>query len=612
MCGIVGGVSERNVVSVILEGLHRLEYRGYDSVGIAVIDETQNLIRMRSVNRVTTLMEDCKSHNFKGNIGIGHTRWATHGGVTKHNAHPHFSHNTVAVVHNGIIENYSQKKIELKALGYEFVSETDTEVIAHLVHFHHIKKHKSLLQSIQDITKELVGGYALGVISQTSPNEIICISNKAPLTLGVGINEMYFASDVMALLPVTNKIIHLEDGDIAVLKLNEYSIYNHTGEKIKRSPVTSSLSALGAELGKYRHFMQKEIFEQPLAISDTLQYLGTTFDADKFGAKAIDIFKQINCIQIIACGTSYNAGMVAKYWFEEIVNFPCSVDIASEYRYKNVIVNHNQLFIFISQSGETADTLACIKHIHELNLHNTLAICNVAESSITRLSTLNIITKAGVEIGVASTKAFSTQLITLLYLSCTLAKIHNKLSKDTEEELVNQFNTLPAIITKTLSIETEMKRIAQDLKHKEHLLLIGRNVMYPIALEGALKIKEISYIHAESYASGELKHGPLSLIDKNMPIICLAPSKILYDKTMSNIEEVLARHGIVYILTDNPTHNLPDCHMNTVIDIPSNTSKYLLPIIYVVPLQLLAYHTALAKGTDVDKPRNLAKSVTVE
>ncbi|MBY0379782.1 MAG: glutamine--fructose-6-phosphate transaminase (isomerizing) [Burkholderiales bacterium] len=610
MCGIVGGISERNIVPVILEGLSRLEYRGYDSVGVAIVDKGGKLARERCVNRVKSLIEQCNAKKFKGLVGIGHTRWATHGGVTETNAHPHFSNNTIALVHNGIIENYAEKREELKQKGYIFTSQTDTEVIVHLVYSHYIKN-KNLLEAVKLAINQLTGAFAIGVINCENPHEIICTSKGAPLVIGVGINEMYFASDISALLPVTQKVVYLQDGDIAKLTLENFTIYDKHSQLVIREVCLSKLSVNATELGQYRHYMQKEIFEQPLAIADTLKYMGHKFDSNIFGAEALDIFKSIERIQIVACGTSYNAGCVAKYWFEEIAGIACSVDIASEYRYRKIVPNNKELVINISQSGETADTLACIKYIHELGMLNTLSICNVPESSLVRLSKLHILTQAGPEIGVASTKAFTTQLVVLLYLVFTLAKVRGKLDQELEQEAINNIRQLPNLIISILKLEPQLESIAQELKYKEHALFLGRHTMYPISVEGALKIKEISYIHAESYAAGELKHGPLSLIDKNMPVFLLMPHGILLDKVKSNAQEVLARQGTVYLITDSNDEICNTCHKVVKLD-TAKVADYLLPIIYVVPLQLLAYHTGVAKGTDVDKPRNLAKSVTVE
>ena len=608
MCGIIGGISERSVVPIILEGLSRLEYRGYDSVGIAVIDSSKKLIRERVTGRVIALTELCKSKNIKGVAGIGHTRWATHGEVSEQNAHPHFSNNKIALVHNGIIENYAELRDELIKKDYYFDSQTDTEVIVHLIHSLYAG---SLIEAVRMAVKLLHGAYAIGVMCNDNPQQLVCARNGSPLVLGIGINEMFFASDISALLPVTQKVVYLEDGDTAKIEIGKYTIWDNTGKLVKRKTNISELSIGQTELGVYRHYMQKEIFEQPNAIAETLQLLGTNFDPQNFGAEAEETFKYIDKVQIIACGTSLNAGHVAKYWIEEFANIECVIEIASEYRYRKIPASSHTLVVNISQSGETADTLASVKYAHELGMKNSLSICNVPESSLVRLSKLSILTQAGPEIGVASTKAFTTQLVVLLYLAFTLAKVKGLLSKDEEVFIIDEMRKLPHLVIDILSLEDKIKSIARELEHKQHALFLGRNTMFPIAAEGALKLKEISYIHAEAYAAGELKHGPLALIDIEMPSIVLMPSHILMDKTKSNVQEVLARKGVVYLFTDAGGDDSIKCHK--VIHMPTNSvPHYLLPILYTVPLQLLAYHTALIKGTDVDKPRNLAKSVTVE
>ena len=610
MCGIIGGVSERNVVPIILEGLSRLEYRGYDSVGIAVINDDNELARQRVTSRVAALKEICLANKFKGKNGIGHTRWATHGGVTTNNAHPHFSKNTIALVHNGIIENYEIIRDDLIKAGYLFESETDTEVIVHLIHSFY-KKTKNLLSAVKEAIAKLKGAYAIGVISKDNPEQLVCARNGSPLVLGVGIDEMFFASDISALLPVTQKVVYLEDGDVAEIGLYSYNIWDSKGANITRNINISELSVGLTDLGHFRHYMQKEIFEQPNAIRQTLQSLGNTFEADKFGKEALQVFKSIDKVQIIACGTSLNAGHVAKYWIQEFANIECVVEIASEYRYSKIPVAKNTLIVNISQSGETADTIASVKYAHELGMLNTLSICNVAESSLVRLSKLSILTQAGPEIGVASTKAFTTQLVVLLYLTFTLAKVRGKLSGHEEHEIIEEMRKLPQHIIHVLEMESEIKQIAQELESKQHALFLGRNTLYPVAVEGALKLKEISYIHAEAYAAGELKHGPLALIDDAMPSVILMPSTMLMDKTKSNVQEILARKGQVYLFSDIKADASVGCHK--VIHMPTGeVPHYLIPILYTVPLQLLAYHTAVIKGTDVDKPRNLAKSVTVE
>jgi len=609
MCGIVGGLSERNIVPIILEGLSRLEYRGYDSAGIAIINSSNKLTRERVTGRVAQLSEICKKSDFRGFSGIGHTRWATHGGVSIDNAHPHFSHDKIALVHNGIIENYALLREELMAKGYKFESETDTEVIVHLIHSFYIKN-KNLLLSVRQAIKQLHGAYAIGVLCLDNPEEVVCARLGSPLVLGIGIGEMFFASDISALLPVTQKVVYMEDGDIAVINRGNYKVYDADEKEVVRKTNISELSVNQTELGTYRHYMQKEIFEQPDAIADTLNSLGNNFNAHVFGGEATEIFKRIDKVQIIACGTSYNAGMVAKYWIEDFANLECRVDIASEYRYGKPPSRPDTLIVSLSQSGETADTLASIKYAHDLGMTNSLAICNVAESSLVRLSKLSVLTKAGPEIGVASTKAFTTQLVVLFYLANALAKAKECLTKGDEEERIRQIRRLPQLIVDTFVLEPKLKLIAKEMEYKQHALFLGRNTLYPIAMEGSLKLKEISYIHAEAYAAGELKHGPLALIDKEMPTIVLMPGNLLHDKVKSNVQEVLARQGVVYLFTDESDDIADKCHR--VIQMPGNIAEYLLPIVYTIPLQLLAYHTAITKGTDVDKPRNLAKSVTVE
>lgn len=608
MCGVVGGIGERNVVSVILEGLSRLEYRGYDSVGVAVIDDDGNLMRERVTGRVRQLTELCQQTKFKAHIGIGHTRWATHGGVSETNAHPHFSKDTLAIVHNGIIENYAELRNELIQKGYVFDSETDTEVIVHLVHSIYVET-KDLLAALKQAITRLHGAYAIGLINRENPQEILCARAGSPMVIGLGIEENYFASDVSALLPVTQKFVYLEEGDIARITIDGYQIWDNMANPVTRQVNISELSAAATELGHYRHYMQKEIFEQPKAIADTMQHLGNSFDPAIFGAEAENIFKSINNVQIIACGTSYNAGSIAKYWIEEFANLECAVDIASEYRYRKIPANKDTLVISISQSGETADTMASIKYAIELGMVNTLAICNVPESSLIRLSKLKVLTQAGPEIGVASTKAFTTQLVVLLYLAFTLAKVRGQLHD--ESEVIEQVRRLPHLVVEALSVEDEIKQIAKEFEYKHNALFLGRHTMAPVAMEGALKLKEISYIHAESYAAGELKHGPLALIDKDMPVIVAMPHNLLADKVKSNVQEVLARQGQVYLFTDKEDELSKQCYRTIVIPV-KGIPPYLAPIIYTIPMQLLAYHTAIAKGTDVDKPRNLAKSVTVE
>ena len=569
MCGIVGGVSERNVVPIILEGLSRLEYRGYDSAGLAVIDEKKNLNRQRVTGRVNQLIDECKKSGINGMVGIGHTRWATHGEVNIENAHPHFSHDMLAIIHNGIIENYAELKEELKKQGYKFESQTDTEVVIHLIHSRYVKTH-DLLQSVKDTVAKLRGAYAIGVICKDNPDQLVCVRLGAPLVIGVGINEMFFASDISALLPVTQKVVYLEDGDIAAIKKDSWVIYDKDNRQIERKVFISDLSIGQTDLGQYRHYMQKEIFEQPQGVADTLKSLGNHFVPEIFGNAAKGIFEIISKIQILACGTSYNASMVAKYWIEEFAGLDCAIDIASEYHYRKIPSDPNTLIVNISQSGETADTISCVKYAHSLDMTNSLSICNVAESSLVRLSKLSVLTKAGPEIGVASTKAFTTQLIVLFFLANTLAKVRGRLSDSEEQERVKQIRRLPQLIVDTLALEDKIKIMAKEIEYKHHALFLGRHTLYPVAIEGALKLKEISYIHAEGYAAGELKHGPIALIDKDMPVITMLPTKLLYDKMKSNIQEVLARQGVVYLFTDADDDVTRRCHM--VINMPTKDS----------------------------------------
>lgn len=612
MCGIVGGIAKNNLVPIMLDGLSRLEYRGYDSVGIAVVNAKNELQRARIVKGgVKDLAKLCDREAIAGCIGIGHTRWATHGAVNLENTHPHFSSNTLAVVHNGIIENYAELKVELQNFGYTFDSHTDTEVIIHMVHYYY-EQSTNLLDAVQQTIKRLNGAYAIAVMCKNSPQEIICARFGSPLVIGVGIDEMFLASDIYALLPVTQKVVYLEDGDVAKLELTQFSVFDQNGVAVKREINLSALNASQTDLGQYRHYMQKEIFEQPDAIANTLLSLGTEFTPLVFGKEASQIFADIDAVQIIACGTSYNAGLVAKYWIEEIANLACNVDIASEFRYRKIVVNKKALVINISQSGETADTLACIKYVQELGMLNTLSISNVAESSLSRISKLRILTHAGREIGVASTKAFTTQLVVLLYLAFTLAKVKGRFSEVDERVWIKRMLHLPQLVLQTLSLEPILKNVAKEFADKQHALFLGRHTLYPIAIEGALKLKEISYIHAESYAAGELKHGPLALIDKEMMVVVLMPSQVILDKVKSNVQEILVREGKVFLFTDCINDEVSMSCYKTISMPFSEIHEYLIPIIYTIPLQLLSYHTALIKGTDVDKPRNLAKSVTVE
>lgn len=625
MCGIVAAIcnnkdkdknnnaSNSNVVPILLEGLKKLEYRGYDSAGIAVIAE-HNFSRIRSVGRVAELEKQCINSQLTSAIGIAHTRWATHGIPSENNAHPHISNN-ICVVHNGIIENYEQIRQKLQQHGYIFHSETDTECIAHLISFYAESKHCNLLNAVQSACLELVGAFAIAVINKNLPSEIIVARQNSPLILGCGNNNEgnFAASDASALLQKTNKMIYLENGDIARLTADNIEIFSSENlENItKLRPLKiSELSPAAVELGKFRHFMQKEIFEQPDALVNTLEIISgcQTIQPQIFGANAENIFQNISKILILACGTSAHSGLVARYWLESIAKIPCQVEIASEYRYRHSIADENQLIVAISQSGETADTLAAIKHAKSLGQHKTLAICNVAESAIIRECELKFLTRAGPEIGVASTKAFTTQLVALFLLTLVLADIKHK--KNVSTKLLNDLRHLPAAINKVLALEPQISEWAKQFANKHNALFLGRGLHYPIALEGALKLKEISYIHAEAYPAGELKHGPLALVDSNMPVIVVAPNDELLDKLKANLKEVEARGGELYVFADANADVAvsPNLHL---IQLPEHYGE-LSPILHVIPLQLLAYHSAFAKGTDIDKPRNLAKSVTVE
>lgn len=606
MCGVVGAIAQRNVVPILLEGLRRLEYRGYDSVGVAVVQQGV-LTRQRSTERVADLTMACQKTDLRGLTGIGHTRWATHGGPSERNAHPHFSRELISLVHNGIIENHAVLRDRLKAEGYVFESDTDTEVMVHLIHSHYVHTH-NLLAATQAALTELEGAYAIGVMAADNPDVLVCARHGSPLLLGLGIEENFFASDVAALLPVTQKVIYLDEGEVAQLTLSDVAVFNRAGQRVQPRVHISEQSAEMAELGAYRHYMQKEIHEQPRALADTLVGVGGSIEPALFGAEAKTIFAQINAVNIIACGTSYHAGLVAKYWIEALAGVPVSVEVASEYRYRETVANPDALVLTISQSGETADTLAALKHAMGQGHHHTLTICNVPESSLMRLSHLRFLTHAGPEIGVASTKAFTTQLAALYLLAVALGKAKGKVSAEREATAVAGLKHLPVAIADFIALEPQLEAWAQMLETRRHALFLGRGTLYPIALEGALKLKEISYIHAEGYPAGELKHGPLALVDADMPIIVCAPADRLFDKLHSNMQEILARNGELFVLTDAPLIPTAGQH---VITLPIGLGD-LNPLLYTIPLQLLAYHTAIRKGTDVDKPRNLAKSVTVE
>lgn len=611
MCGIVGAVAERDVVPILLEGLRRLEYRGYDSAGIAVIDAQKTLQRRRMVGKVKELTASLQNQPLKGTTGISHTRWATHGKPNEINAHPHIAgENTLAVVHNGIIENYHELRDRLTANGVTFVSQTDTEVIGHLIHFY-FEQTNDLLQAVKIALKDLRGAYAIGVIDCKEPERLIGARLGSPLVVGIGIGEHFIASDVAALIPVTQRVIFLEDGDIVEIKREHFTIFDKHHNKIERKIFTSELQADAVERGEYRHYMLKEIFEQPHAASNTLEGRisnGKVLEA-AFGVQAHNLFQKVENVQIVACGTSYHAGLVAKYWLESIAKIPCAVEVASEFRYRQPLARTNTLLVTISQSGETADTLAALHEATKLGFSPSLAICNVPESALVRASDLVLMTRAGPEIGVASTKAFTTQLIALLLLTIVLAR-KNGLSEIQEKQMVEALQKLPAAMNQALQQNNTIEELAEHFANKEHALFLGRGVHYPVAMEGALKLKEISYIHAEAYPAGELKHGPLALVDSEMPVIAVAPNDALQEKLKSNLQEVEARGGQMFIFANHQAlMNSP----NTVKVVElGEIEEIISPLIYTIPLQLLAYHVALIKGTDVDQPRNLAKSVTVE
>lgn len=608
MCGIIGAIAQRNVVPILLQGLQRLEYRGYDSAGLVII-ENNALQRIRSTGRVAELAT--RSTTTSGYIGIAHTRWATHGVPSERNAHPHLSSNLIAVVHNGIIENYEALRTLLTAQGAIFTSDTDSEVIAHLINSHYARGN-SLLAATQAALAELVGAYAIGVVAADNPSQLICARKGSPLLLGVGIEEHFIASDVSALLPVTNKVVYLEEGDVAEVSLHGYRIFDAKGQAVERPIHISKLSSASMELGEYRHYMQKEIHEQPRALADTLESVcnSQSLISGIFGAEATTSFAQVENILILACGTSHHAGLVARYWLEEIAGIACTVEIASEYRYRVSVPNPKALVVTISQSGETADTLAALNHAINLGHPHTLAICNVPESALVRLSKLHFLTRAGPEIGVASTKAFTTQLAALFLLTLVFAKLRGKLSTEEEQRHLHALRHLPSAVQLVLKLEPDIALMAERFADKRHALFLGRGLHYPIALEGALKLKEISYIHAEAYPAGELKHGPLALVDKDMPVIAVATNDALLEKLKSNLQEVRARGGELYVFADAGTrfHSSEGVHL---MQMPEHAG-YLSPILHTIALQLLAYYVALQKGTDVDKPRNLAKSVTVE
>jgi len=610
MCGIIGAVAERDVVPILMEGLRRLEYRGYDSAGLAVLDEADGIRRIRAQGNISQLTEIVETHPLAGFIGIAHTRWATHGMPSESNAHPHIARGRVAVVHNGIIENYQVLREKQITLGYRFTSDTDTEVVVHQIDYY-LGLGEDLAKAVRLATADLEGAYALGVVSSHAPDFLVAARRGSPLVIGFGIGEHFIASDMAALIPVTRQFVSLEDGDIAVLYRQDVHIFDENGREVERPHLLSELTVDAVERGKYRHYMAKEIYEQPNAITEALEgrlHNELVVEA-AFGLEASEIFDRIQSVQIVACGTSYHAGLVARNWFEGLAGVPCHVEIASEFRYRHPVVIPNTLVVTISQSGETADTLAALRAAKELGFSHSLAIVNVPESSLVRESDLVFMTRAGPEIGVASTKAFTTQLVSLLLLSLVLGRRY-QLTHSKERDVVRQIQSLPRWCEEVLALDDDLHMLSHRFVDKNHALFLGRGVQYPIAMEGALKLKEISYIHAEAYPAGELKHGPLALVDAEMPVIAIAPNDALLEKLKSNLEEVRARGGELYVFAGEAT-NVSLTSMVHVIDIPC-VGENISPIVYVIPLQLLAYHVAVIKGTDVDRPRNLAKSVTVE
>ncbi|HTT42527.1 MAG TPA: glutamine--fructose-6-phosphate transaminase (isomerizing) [Steroidobacteraceae bacterium] len=611
MCGIVGAVAERDVVPVLMEGLRRLEYRGYDSAGLAVLNGSQHLTRLRTVGKVRNLDEALEQSPTHGRIGIAHTRWATHGIPSERNAHPHISHDGLAIVHNGIIENHEELRADLERRGYKFTSETDTEVIAHRIHYH-LQTLKDLFKAVRATVAELEGAYALLVVSEHDPDRLILARQGCPVVIGLGVEENFVASDVAALLPVTRRFIFLEEGDVAEVRRQSVRVLDRDGNSAERAIRESELSADSAEKGQYQHYMLKEIHEQPRALADTLSERvanGRLLEA-AFGPLATEVLRRTQNVHIVACGTSFHAASVARYFIEQICKIPCAVDIASEYRYRSPLVPPQSLFVTISQSGETADTLAALRLAKQSGYLSTLSICNVPESSLVRESELVMLTRAGPEIGVASTKAFTTQLAALGMLVVALAR-HHRADPERERGLVTRLIELPNLVERTLALDPVVHRLAERFADKHHALFLGRGALYPIAMEGALKLKEISYIHAEAYPAGELKHGPLALVDADMPVVTVAPNNDLLEKLKSNLQEVRARGGELIVFAD-PESGLKSSDGVTVIEMPRHVTYFQAPVVYTVPLQLLAYHVAILRGTDVDQPRNLAKSVTVE
>ena len=610
MCGIVGAVSKRNITPVLIHGLKRLEYRGYDSAGIAVLDKESSIERVRAVGKIKNLEDALVTTPAEGSIGIGHTRWATHGEPTAKNAHPHVCNDCVAIVHNGIIENHEALRKQQIKDGFKFTSDTDTEVIVHQIQ-KYLNESNTLFDSVKNSLNDLEGAYALGLISTSEPEKLICARKGSPLVIGVGEDENFIASDMSALLSETNQFIILQEGDIAIITTSNINVYDESGNSVERDIHKSELSGDAVDKGEYAHYMLKEIYEQPIAIADTLEgRIGKEKVLDSsFGPKAIEIFDKIKSIQILACGTSYHAALIAKYGIESVTGLPVNVEVASEFRYRKVVVQPDALVITISQSGETADTLAALRKAKEIGYKHSLAICNVPESSLVRESELSMMTRAGPEIGVASTKAFTTQLVAILLLVTVLARRFG-FPAETEAKVVEQLRRLPGIIGDVLKLDDEIQEMAKDFSDKDHALFLGRGMHYPVAMEGALKLKEISYIHAEGYPAGELKHGPIALVDKNIPIVAVAPNDKLIDKLKSNLQEVKARGGRLYVFADKGTNLKSEDGIKVIEVAPLDIA--ISPIIFSVPLQMLAYHVAVLKGTDVDQPRNLAKSVTVE
>ena len=610
MCGIVGAVAERNVTAILLEGLKRLEYRGYDSAGVAVFTNAGKLERVRRPGKVSELEQALAGEPLVGRLGIAHTRWATHGAPCERNAHPHFS-GDLAVVHNGIIENHEVLREQLKGLGYVFTSDTDTEVIAHLLN-HKLKDHSDLTTALKATVKELHGAYGLAVVSASQPDRVVAARSGSPLVIGLGLGENFLASDQLALRQVTDRFMYLEEGDIADIRRESVQIWDVNGQSVEREAVQYRDGAEAADKGEYRHFMLKEIHEQPAVVQRTLEgrLSQSQVLVNAFGPQAAELFANVRNVQIVACGTSYHAGMVARYWLEELAGIPCQVEVASEFRYRKVVVQPDTLFVTISQSGETADTLAALRNAKELGFLASLAICNVSISSLVRESDLTLLTQAGREIGVASTKAFTTQLVGLLLLTLSLGQVRGTLGEGVEATLVEELRRLPTRLGEALAMDSTVEKVAELFADKNHTLFLGRGAQYPVAMEGALKLKEISYIHAEAYPAGELKHGPLALVDDDMPVVTVAPNNELLEKLKSNLQEVRARGGQLVVFADEKA-GMTNGEGTHVINMP-HINDILSPILYTIPLQLLSYYVAVLKGTDVDQPRNLAKSVTVE